>query len=83
MIEAGVKLGLSEKNAELLAKETAVGSCQMALEMNEDPSDLREGYLKGGTTEQAINSFIDNKFNKIINEAVKKAYEKSIQLSKG
>ena len=25
MIEAGVKLGLSEKNAELLAKETAVG----------------------------------------------------------
>lgn len=84
MIEAGVKLGLSEKNAELLAKETAVGSCQMALEMNEDPSDLREKVTsKGGTTEQAINSFIDNKFNKIINEAVKKAYEKSIQLSKG
>ena len=56
----------------------------MALEMNEDPSDLREKVTsKGGTTEQAINSFIDNKFNKIINEAVKKAYEKSIQLSKG
>ena len=50
----------------------------MALEMNEDPSDLREeGYLQGRNyIEQAINSFIDNKFNKIINEAVKKAYEK-------
>ena len=84
MIETGMKLGLSERNAELLAKETAIGACQMALETSDMPSILREKVTsKGGTTEQAINSFIDNKFKKIINEAVTKAYEKSKQLSQG
>ena len=84
MIETGIKLGLSERNAELLAKETAIGACQMALETSDTPSILREKVTsKGGTTEQAINSFSDNKFKKIINEAVTKAYEKSKQLSQG
>ena len=84
MIETGIKLGLSERNAELLAKETAIGACQMALEVSDTPSILREKVTsKGGTTEQAINSFSDNKFKKIINEAVTKAYEKSKQLSQG
>ena len=44
MIETAMKLGLSERNAEMLAKETAIG-LSMALETSDTPSILREGHF--------------------------------------
>ena len=82
MIEAGIKLGLSENNAKILAKETAVGASLMAHQSTDSLNILRDKVTsKGGTTEQAIYSFNDNCFKDVIYKAVKSAFETSKNLS--
>ena len=82
MIEAGIKLGLSENNAKILAKETAVGASLMAHESTDPLNILRDKVTsKGGTTEQAIHFFDDSRFKDLIFKAVKSAFEKSKNLS--
>lgn len=84
MIKSGKKLGLNDEEANILAKATIAGASQMALESKDNPSILREKVTsKGGTTEQAVNSFVNNNFEDIIHEAMLNAYEKSKQLSQG
>ena len=84
MIKSGKKLGLNDHEANILAKTTFAGASQMALESKDNPSVLRERVTsKGGTTEQAINSFVNNNFEDIIHEAMLNAYKKSQELSLG
>lgn len=82
MQDAGVKLGLSEETASLLAKQTALGAARMALEGDDDPATLRAKVTsKGGTTAAAIASFEKNHFASIIEQALTAARDRAIELA--
>lgn len=57
MEQAGIKLGLDQKTARLLALQTGFGAAKMALESSDPPAELRKKVTSpGGTTEAAINA---------------------------
>ena len=81
MQKAGVKLGLTEQTASLLAKQTALGASRMALEGTDNPTTLREKVTsKGGTTAAAIASFENNHFNNIVEQALTAAHDRANEL---
>jgi pyrroline-5-carboxylate reductase len=85
MQEAGIKLGLSDANARLLAVETAFGAAKMALESSESAATLRQRVTSpGGTTEQALNTFeqgdLKGLFEKALTAAANRADELAILL---
>ena len=82
MQHAGSQLGLDEKTAGLLAKQTALGAARMALEGEDDPATLRAKVTsKGGTTAAAIASFEANDFAQIIQQALNAARDRAIELA--
>lgn len=82
MRDAGKKLGLSEKEANLLTLQTAVGASRMALENDEDVATLRERVTSpGGTTERALSVFEKNNFKKVFFEAIEAATKRAVELS--
>ena len=61
MQKAAIKLGLDEKQAQLLTLETAFGAAKMAMESKHDAATLRQQVTSpGGTTEQALKVLMDN-----------------------
>ncbi len=83
MIEAGTKLGLSEETAKELTLKTALGAATMASNSSDSPSELRKKVTSpNGTTEKAINSFIDQGLTNIVDTALKAASDRSVELSK-
>jgi pyrroline-5-carboxylate reductase len=87
MIKAGVEMGLSEEIAKELVLQTARGAGMLAVEAaknNEGPAILRQKVTSpGGTTEAALKILAEGKFGPLIAAAVKKAKERSRQLSEG
>ena len=82
MQQAGCQLGLDEKTASLLARQTALGAARMAIEGDDDPSTLRAKVTsKGGTTAAAIASFEASNFNQIIQQALTAARDRAIELA--
>lgn len=82
MIEAGEKLGLSPELAKALTLQTALGAATMAKESDVDAKELRRRVTSpNGTTEAAINNFVDNGFNTIVENAMQKANDRSIELA--
>ena len=82
--EAAESLGLGDKVAAKLVLKTALGSAKLLDVLKEDPAVLRKRVAsKGGTTEAALNIFEKKRFKNIINDAVKAAYKRSKELSKG
>ena len=85
MIKAGVELGLSEEIAKELVLQTAKGAGMLAVEAaknNEGPAILRQKVTSpGGTTEAALKILAEGKFGSLIAAAVRKARERSRQLS--
>lgn len=82
MEKAAIEMGLDEKQARLLTIETAVGASKMALLSSYDPSELRQQVTSpGGTTEQALNTFMQGKMDELVKKAMKAAKERSIELS--
>lgn len=80
--EAGIEAGLSQKTAQLLTQETALGAAKMALESSEPAGVLRQRVTSpGGTTERAIGVMGDRGLNDIFRAAVLAAKERSIELS--
>ena len=62
LIKAGVHLGLSEEEAEILVLETLVGAGKMIAESDKSPGRLREEVTSpNGTTYAALNVFIEDK----------------------
>jgi len=71
MQQAGESLGLSAEVARKLVLQTALGAARMANEGDDDPATLRNKVTsKGGTTEQAINSFQSDGFEEIVRRAL-------------
>jgi pyrroline-5-carboxylate reductase len=79
---AGIEAGLSQKTAQLLTQETALGAAKMALESRESAGVLRQRVTSpGGTTERAIGVMEEQGLGDILQAAVLAAKERSIELS--
>ncbi|MDH3342837.1 MAG: pyrroline-5-carboxylate reductase [Gammaproteobacteria bacterium] len=82
MQQAGIKLGLEAKTAEKLVLQTALGAALMADNSDVDAATLRARVTsKGGTTEQAIKSFLDAGFEQMVENALKAANDRSQTLA--
>lgn len=70
LIQAGVQLGLSEEEAEMLARETLVGAGKMLTECEKSPAKLREEVTSpNGTTYAALRVFSEEKLAQIVMKA--------------
>jgi pyrroline-5-carboxylate reductase len=80
--ESGKALGLNAQDSYTLTLQTMLGAAQLAQQQNIDFKTLRANVTsKGGTTEQAINCFIQNDMKKIIDSALKAASERAGEIS--
>jgi len=83
MIAAGIELGLSKEQAELLAKQTVLGSASMAKTSNDTPEELRRKVTSpNGTTQAAIESLDASRAGDSIRQAIAGACARSIELGK-
>ncbi len=84
MIEAAVEMGIDERKAEMLVKQTLYGASCLLRGADENPEKLIEKVAsRGGTTEAALGVFKEDDLKGIIKTAIKKARERSGELSKG
>tara|TARA_A100001037_G_scaffold279068_1_gene280540 strand:- start:916 stop:1740 length:825 start_codon:yes stop_codon:yes gene_type:complete len=82
LIEAGEKLGLDPKIANVLALETAYGSAKIAIEQKISVKKLRENVTSpGGTTEKALAVMENAEFKNIVATAVEEAANRSKELA--
>ena len=81
LIEAALKNGLNQTTAEMLAINTMVGAGEMMqkFEMSADHL-IKMVASPGGTTEIALNKFIENGLEKIVLESVESAIKRSKEL---
>lgn len=83
LVDAGVKLHLSESQAKDLALQTFCGAAQLLKNSGKDPQELRQAVTsKGGTTEAAIESLQRSGFKNIMATAVSRAYTRAQELSR-
>jgi len=82
MQAAAEKLGLDSETARQLTIQTALGAATLASQSQEDSSTLRKRVTSpGGTTEQAINTFMENDLAAIFSKAMQAAYDRSKELA--
>lgn len=82
MERAGIRLGLPADTARLLAVQTAFGASKLALEIEEDPSVLRQRVTSpGGTTERAIKVFEEQRLIQIFEQAMTAARDRATELA--
>jgi len=86
MIKAAEQLGLPDSVAKELVLQTAKGAALLAAEADkkgESPAELRRKVTSpGGTTEAALKVFADGKISELISAAIKRARDRSQELSK-
>ncbi len=84
LIEAGVKVGLSREVAELLARQTILGSVQLALAAPEkNPAALRAMVTSpGGTTIAGLHVLERGGFRGLVMDAVESATQRSSELGR-
>ena len=81
MQEAGVELGLDPDTARRLTLQTALGAARIANEGDDDPATLRQKVTSpGGTTERAINHFLENGMKERVSGALTAARDRSVEL---
>ncbi len=82
MEKAAINMGLNNEHARLLTIETALGAAKMASLSDFDPATLRRQVTSpGGTTEQALNIFMQGKLEALVYEAMRAARQRSVELS--
>ncbi len=83
LIAAGIEAGLSQEQAEMLAKQTCLGAGKTLAQRSEDPAELRRQVTsKGGTTAAALEVMQQEKVGEIIGRAVAAAAKRSEELGK-
>lgn len=83
MEKAALEMGLNEHTARLLIQQTALGAAKIALESAESPAQLRERVTSpGGTTQKAVEYFLQNGFVDMVSKALQAARDRSIEMSK-
>jgi pyrroline-5-carboxylate reductase len=79
--DAGVQLGITRKEASLLAAQTVFGAAKMLLETGKQPSELRDIVATpGGTTVAGLKSLERGNFRATIMDAVEAATVRSREL---
>jgi len=82
MQAAAETLGLDAKTARQLTEQTALGAAKLAAQSDEELSTLRQRVTSpGGTTERAINTFMENQLPEIFGKAMQAAYDRSKELA--
>lgn len=80
--KSGVKLGLPEDSARLLAVQTAFGAAKMALESPDDSTTLRTRVTSpGGTTERAIGILEQGGVRELFEKALTGARDRAVELA--
>ena len=86
MIKAAIELGLPDDVAKDLVLQTAKGAALLATsadQKGESPAELRRKVTSpGGTTEAALKVLADGKISELISAAIKRARDRSQELSK-
>ena len=78
LIKAGIELGLSKEEAEVLVLETLIGSGKMIAESDKSPGKLREEVTSpNGTTYAALNVFMHDKLAQTVLNAAKACAQRS------
>ena len=81
LIDAGVKVGLSREVAGVLARQTIMGSLQLAEESQQSPADLRAMVTSpGGTTIAGLHALENGAFRGLVMDAVETAARRSREL---
>ena len=74
-----IEMGLNKEDARLLTVETALGAAKMAVLSKTEPKELRQQVTSaGGTTEKAINVFVQGRLDELFRNAMDAAKERSI-----
>ena len=82
LTDAAMRLGMPPEEARLLAVQTAIGSAKLAAVSDDKLSQLRNNVTSpGGTTEHAVLSFEQAGLRAVVDDAVKAARIRSIELS--
>lgn len=67
--------GFSQKQAEIIARQTLIGAAEVIRHNPLSAAELRKAVTsKGGTTEAAFHSFVTKKFDQIVKSAIVAAY---------
>ncbi|MCC6424264.1 MAG: pyrroline-5-carboxylate reductase [Phycisphaerales bacterium] len=83
MTEAGVRLGLSTKDAELMARKTALGAAKLLVNSTDSPRELRRKVTTpGGTTAAAIDYMESHQMGQIVMDALSAAAQRSREMGK-
>lgn len=83
LADGGVRMGLPEATALLLAAQTVAGAAQMVLQTGISPAELRDQVMTpGGTTAAGMASLERSGFASAVIEAVAAAANRSIELGK-
>lgn len=81
MVAAGVQLGLSAEQAQLLASRTAVGAAKMLASSSDSPAELRRKVTSpGGTTQAAISVMESKQLPSIVIQAIQAAAKRGKEL---
>ena len=81
MVKAGLTLGLSEAEAQVLARQTCIGAAAMLEGSTENPQQLRKKVTSpGGTTQAAIESMESRQVAEALVAAIRRAAERSREL---
>lgn len=79
---AGESLGLPHEVAHLLTLQTALGAATLAMESSDDLKTLREKVTSpGGTTEQGLHQMNNHKIDRLFEETLKAASNRSKELA--
>jgi pyrroline-5-carboxylate reductase len=79
--DAGVKVGLSRRNAQLLAAQTLLGSAKLLLETNEHPGRLKDMVTSpGGTAITGLHTLENGGVRTTLMNAVEAATRRSREL---
>jgi pyrroline-5-carboxylate reductase len=81
LVKSANKLGLDKKTSEILVMQTATSSAKMLLESNSTPADLILSVAsKGGTTQAALQSFLNDHLQQVLDNATNAAYQKAQEI---
>lgn len=82
LVKAGNKLGLSNQESELLVNKIINGLPDLISSGDRFPELIKKVKSPKGTTEAGLNSLQNDSFDTIILDAIEKATQRSIELSK-
>ncbi|MCA0754363.1 pyrroline-5-carboxylate reductase [Paenibacillus sp. N4] len=81
MIEAAVKLGISEQSAKDLVVQTVLGAAEMVRQTGEEPAELRRKVTSpNGTTQAALELMAEHRFSDTVVKAVHRSAERAREL---